>query len=379
MGIKIMKGAELLISFVLISLLSCSCDKSPTDDGNNNHYDPRNVSRRGGNDIVPSIVVDNMGVVHIVWSDVLDLWYSYKTSGGDWSEPLNITNTPSPEKESTVPALAVDNSNNLHLVWREGDFSIPTFIYHSMKSPDSSWTTPIKISEEDGDIPSIGVDGVDNVHVVWWDGTVVYRMKIANGIWNPIERVQMDGCNLSMAVSRNGAVHVVADGGGGGFVRIYYTMKPFGGSWTEAARISENSTVDAYYPEIALSEDGSTYVSWKESTQLRFRIRNPNGTWIEIDSIPDVEGFPSGSTVDVDDKGIYFVWEAYTEEHGYEIYYSARYSDDSWSELSNISSTLGASFFNRHGSFLKDGLLHITWQDETPGNWDIFYTVIDTR
>ncbi len=376
MGIKFIKSVELLMFFVLVFLVSCSCDKSPTD-GGNNHYDPRNVSRREGYDVVPTIAVDNMGTVHIVWSNTLDLWYSYKTSGGDWSELENITNT---LKVSHVPAMAVDNSNNLHLVWREGEWGEDMRIYYSMHPADSTWMTPVRISESYGDIPSMGVDDADNVHVAWWGFGAEYRMKSLGGIWSPIEEIPLpDGANLSLAVSRDGAVHVASNVGGGGFVKVYYTMKPFDASWTQAVRISENSTVDAYPPEIAVDEDDYVYVSWREGKKLPFRIRNPDGNWGEIDSIPDIEGYPYATTVDADDNGIYFVWEARIGESNDEIYYKAKYSDSTWSDLLNLSDTAGMSWISRYGSFLKHGLLHITWQDDTPGNWDVFYTVIETR
>ena len=372
---KIIMSCKFLLFFILVLLLSCSCDKCPTDDGNN-HYDPRNVSRREGYDVVPTIAVDNIGTAHIVWSNTIDLWYSYKTSHGDWSEPENITNT---QKVSHVPAMAVDNSNNLHLVWREGDFSVPTYIYYSMKPRNSSWTKPMKLSGNDGDLPSIGVDDMDNVNVVWWGLGVEYRMKSSGGIWSTIESAPISGANLSMSICGDGDVHVVANAAPGGVDRVYYTMKPFGGSWTDAERISENSTVPAYPPEIAVDRNGNVYISWREGKKLPFRIRTPAGEWGEIDSIPDIEGYPYATTVDADDNGIYFVWEARMEESNDEIYYKAKYSDSTWSDLLNLSDTAGMSWISRHGSFLKDGLLHITWHDDTPGNWDIFYTVIEQK
>jgi len=384
MGIKIIKSMELLISFVLISTVSCSCDRSPTNDGNNNHYDPRNVSRNEGKSLAASLAVDDIGNVHLVWCDSApgnwEILYSTKELGGNWSEPVNISNT---ADESKFPRIAIDPSGNLHVVWEEWNYEDGwVSIFYSMKQQGGNWTTPIKISNSSL-LPDIEIDGSGNVHVTWM-GWVSYRMKSAEGVWMPKEDVFQFGANPAIAVSNQGDVHIVCDEGMFGGNNIFYSTKPFGSSWTEYVNISESSAC-SWAPDIAV-DDGNVYAAWKEAKpgvdQVFFRIYSSNGSWSQIDSLPDIVGEATGPwvTIAAKDGSLHFLWEARVGDiigENVDIYYKARNRDGSWSESVNISNTGGAG----EAKMIADeyGSLHIVWQDETPGNYDIFYTVIETR
>jgi len=380
MGMKIIESRHLLISFVLAFLVSCSCDKSPTCDGN--HYDPRNVSRNEGLSYGASLAVDDKGNIHLVWADSTpgnyEILYSTKSSGGDWFDPVNISNT---DIESTCPEITVDPSGNLHVVWGEGGFytSETLGVYYSMKPYGENWTIPMEIANR-GEMPDIGIDASGNVHVTWL-GWVSYRMKSAEGIWMPKEDVFPFGINHDHAVNNQGDVHVVCDGPGanGGGENISYTMKPFGGSWAEPENISE-SLSRSWAPTIA-ADDGNVYAAWKEVRpgvdQIFFRICSSDGSWSEIDSLPDIVGDATGPepAITAENGNLHFLWGAAID--GWDIYYKVRNRDGSWSESFNISNTGEAG----PAIVVVDtyGNLHVAWSDESPGNYDIFYTVISTR
>ncbi|OYD14523.1 hypothetical protein CH333_07810 [candidate division WOR-3 bacterium JGI_Cruoil_03_44_89] len=384
MGIKVIKSVKLLISFVLVFLVSCSCDKSPTD-GGNNHYDPRNVSRNEGKSLVPSLTVDDIGNVHLVWADSTpgnyEILYSMKGLGGDWSEPMNISNTPTTLKG---PKVAIDPSGNLHIVWVE-ELSINPYIrdiLYSMKLPGDSCSTAINISNtspyQGADLPDIGVDASGNVHVVWWELTAMYRMKNAGGTWNPVESTPLYGRNLAMVVSANGDVHLVSEGGS--YSDIYYTMKPSEGSWTEPVKICETPFY-SWTPDIAIEDEGSLYVVWAEEQKgmLYFSEKSDSGTWMEADSIVKTKDtqLPWACQLIAENQGIlHLLWSERTE--GGDVYYITRSGDGIWSGMANVSETSGNSLCLSI-SLDASGSLHIAWQDETPGKWDIFYTMIQTR
>jgi len=325
--------------------------------------------------------VDDIGNVYLVWADSTpgnwEILYSTKEPGGDWSEPVNISNT---LNESTTPGIVIDNSGTLHLVWREGRFGVDELkILYSMKVRGEDWSVPVQISENRGEAPKISVDDMSNIHVTWL-GWVSYRMKTAEGIWIPKEDVFQFGVNPAIAVSKEGDVHIVCDENMFGLCNIFYSMKPFGGSWTAYVNISESSAY-SWSPAIA-EDDGNVYVAWKEAKpgvdQVFFRICSSGGSWSQIDSLPDIVGDATAAVeIAAKDGDLHFLWNAALGEHGWDIYYKARYKDGSWSEVSNISNTGEAG----HGWIVSDiyGSLHIAWQDETPSNYDIFHTVIKTR
>ena len=372
---KIIISCKFLLFFILVLLLSCSCDKCPTDNGNN-QYDPRNVSRNDGHSIVPSLTVDNTGNVYIVWADSTpdewDILFSQKSPEGEWTAFENITNS---TERSTSPKIAVDGSGNIHLVWVKGPSFPEDKIYYSMKPMGGSWTEPIQISEGWGAIPSIGIDDAGNVHVIWMDG--YYRRK-SGGSWGPIETIPSPShyCrNPAMAVSSGGDVHVVFEPGYDPS-EVYYIMKPSGGSWTEPFNVSENNT-NSWASDVAVDDDGNAYASWTEmeTDQVCFRMRSPTGVWSEKDSIPDIEGDPWITKIETDGETVYFVWSAGIQH--YDIYYNTRDTNGFWSNIINLSETSDDALL---ASIILDPQynLHIAWQDKTPGNFDIFYTIIQT-
>ena len=371
---KIIKNCKLLIPFILVLLLSCSCDKCPTDNGNN-QYDPRNVSRNEGKSLVPSLTIDDIGNVHLVWMDSTsgnyEILYSKKGTNGDWSEFVNISNT---SVRSSSPKIGVDPFNNLHVVWEEwGDDWVG--ILYSTRSNNGDWSTPSTITNS-GQIPDMGIDGFGNVHVIWMGLQVMYRMRNTDGTWGSIENTQAPHRNPSMTANRDGDVHIVSEGGG--YSDIYYTMKPCGGSWIEPVNLSDNP-IYSCSPDIILDNNGNVYVAWLEmqTNQICFRVRSFEGVWTEIDTVPEV-GNPWKINIESDEEDLYFVWSSRID-HGYDdIYYKVRYSSGDWSDRMNVSETSNNSWVQ---SIILDagGSLHIAWQEETSDGWDIFYTVINIR
>ena len=67
-------GYKIVFVLVLSFLSILNCRRFDRDNGDNNNqqqeeWDPRNISRNEGGSYVFSIVVDNEGKVHLVWSD----------------------------------------------------------------------------------------------------------------------------------------------------------------------------------------------------------------------------------------------------------------------------------------------------------------------
>jgi len=357
-------------------LLSCSCDKCPTDDGNN-QYDPRNVSRNEGKSLVPSLSIDDIGNVHLVWMDSTsgnyEILYSKKGGKGEWSEFINISNT---SGRSSSPKIGIDPSNNLNVVWEEwgGDW---VGILYSMRSNNGDWSTPSTITNS-GQIPDMGIDRNGNIHVIWMGLGVKYKMKLADGSWMAEESVFPFGVNPAVAVNKQGDVHVVCDETIANGNNIFYAMKPFIGSWTEPLNLSDNP-IYSCSPDIILDNNGNVYVAWLEmqTNQICFRVRSFKGVWTEIDTVPEV-GNPWKINIESDEEDLYFVWSSRID-HGYDdIYYKVRYSSGDWSDRMNVSETSNNSWVQ---SIILDagGSLHIAWQEETSDGWDIFYTVIQTR
>jgi len=131
--------------------------------------------------------LDTLGNVHVAWLDVTN----YDLSGTDhdifckrwnattraWST-TEVVSTES-NKDSLFPSIGLDNLGNLHIVWQDitnygGSGADIDIFYKMWNATTGTWSTTEMVSKEsfnDSEHPSIGVDGLGNVHVVWRDLT----------------------------------------------------------------------------------------------------------------------------------------------------------------------------------------------------------------
>lgn len=83
-----------------------------------------------GDQYHPSIAVDNEEVVHVVWGQDGDVFYTYKAPGSQWHTPARICST---SLYSGEPDLIIYD-NTLHLIWREEGA-----IYYTSKQQGVEW------------------------------------------------------------------------------------------------------------------------------------------------------------------------------------------------------------------------------------------------
>lgn len=119
---------------------------------------------------LPSITVDGLQTVHVVWDDWQngELWYISKPAGGSWGIASVITDSGG---ELWSPSIVADSANTLHVVYHAG-VSAPWEIYYIYKPAGGEWSEPVNISQTAGDgssYPDMIIDGDDGLHVVWYE------------------------------------------------------------------------------------------------------------------------------------------------------------------------------------------------------------------
>jgi len=182
-----------------------------------------------------------------------------------------------------------------------------------------------------------------------------------------------------MAVEPSGIVHVVYDTPVWSANNIAYIVRSLDGSWSEPFNVSASQAY-SWAADIAV-DDGNVYIAWKAVRtgvdQIFYRVRHKDGTWTAIDSVPDIIGKGTGMVAIVaKDGNLHFLWEAsrYEDSRLDDIYYKVRLRDGEWTPTLNISNT-GAAI-GPVAIIDANGNLHVAWSDESPGNYDIYYTVI---
>lgn len=311
-----------------------------------------------------------------------------------WITPVNISETSASSQRAD---LEIDAYGNLHVVWHEdmgaGKFEI---LYSNSSNGGATWSTLVNVSENSGSSqnPDLEIYPDGSFHLVWEDRTygnqweILYSNSTDNGAtWSTVVNVSNNsGASQNPDLEFSTFVvpadpSVIWQDDNSGQREIYYsTSSSSGSSWITPVNISKTSGNSLNSDlEIAMSE--VFHVVWSDYTygsqwDIFYSNSSDNGaTWSTgvnisnnswVSTKPDLEISLSGN--------LYLVWEDNTSD--FDIYY--RNSSDSggtWSTIVNVSDT--GSQDNSLQADLKidsNGILHLVWDDDTPGDTDIYYT-----
>jgi hypothetical protein len=280
--------------------------------------------------------------LHLAWMEKaganVEVMYASQAPSSGWSSPINISKNSAPSEK---PRLAVGSDGTVHAVWQDhapGNFDV----FYASKPPATGWTSPINIANTPGDSirPEIALDSGGTPHVVWYDYTpgrsdIFYTTRSADGSW-------LAPLNISKTPAQSGRTSIVADSQD----RLHVV-------WTE--KLGGQSDV--------------FYVS-----------KDPGGQWstpVDILPTPGESGRPH-ITVDKLD-GLHVVWGDGSEGKGnfqssdFEVYYARRPVGRSWTAPTNLSHNSGISG-GADVAVDGQGGIHVAWNDQTLGNFEIFYT-----
>jgi len=170
----------------------------------------------------PSLDVDGMGVLHLVWDETgldfgREIFYSHRTNdAAAWTQPENISRTGN--LDSSFPAIATSYDGTewgdpptpamgIHVAWveRNPDALVSTIVYRMME-PATGWIPPLDRPPEDvtgglgGTSPSVIVGPDRAAKVVWTTSreepeaipttaSSVYYNERTGGIWGSPQMV----------------------------------------------------------------------------------------------------------------------------------------------------------------------------------------------
>lgn len=176
-----------------------------------------------------------------------------QTSGGDWTEFSDISNTPT---ASTYPCIAADMAGNIHVLWSE---DIDGKSQNLLHNPDGS-----PVLDSRGNQINALTDTGNTLYYTRWNGQKWLK---------PID-VQFNSSGViqypQAVVDRNGILHVVWVATEGQQAHLSYSQvavdraeKAF--EWSEPTVLAE-SVLFAYYPEdIASDSSGGLHVIYSQT------------------------------------------------------------------------------------------------------------------
>ena len=275
-----------------------------------------------GNASCPSIVIDTMGWIHVVWKEqypdmTYEIHYSRSEDNGNtWTgfdqkatigDILVTTRTGENAQWINQPRIAVTQLPlTIHVVWNEVSYNGDSTEVWYVKSLNqgNTWTQPMQISAvsapyapgaESPDIATSGPNG-QILHVVWtqemelapgvWCSEVFYVRSMGNGdSWEPERQVSHvspeNYAHRARVTAKGDSVHVVwMQYDEFWHSEIYYSRSEnLGATWSgeiEDCRISFPDGNDADTPSLAMYGDPSgqeIHAVWIERDET-----SPNGT-----------------------------------------------------------------------------------------------------
>lgn len=267
--------------------------------------------------------------------------YVMRREGDGWSEPVNISNTPTP---SSRARLSIDAAGVVHALWgehiaadgRHQDLIHPTSVFHATatggewSSPDTVWYAtaqlmflemPKRLVPDAGGRTHVMITpGVDEananvpelrkfVHLVW-----------AGGAWSSPRRVYF-GHQPDVVVDDAGdllAVYVEGDPRGGetnyDVNSVFFIRSDDGGvTWSRPQRIVRGGRRAAYDPWIVIGGDGRIHAIWTRDAEdpgvwppetIEHSHSTDGVCWSDpVEVAASLSGFPILASVVPDDGG----------------------------------------------------------------------------
>src|SRR5882672_6558847 len=362
---------------------------------------PKGVSNSAGFSFNPRIAVDSGGTINVVWQDSPDFYrtsnvfFSRSSDGGiTFSTPMNLSGTSNSAFYST-PQIAVHNAGNISVVW-ESDTGNLAIWFSGSSDGGATFSAPKMLSTNTaGSIdPQIAVDKNGNINVLWEDdlaghSDISFSRSADNGatfsspmnLSNPFGNSLANSNSPRLAPDLLGNINVVWANDSPGNFEIFISRSTDGGvNFSGPKNISRSSTFSSN-PFIAVDAGGNINVVWADinpadlNTDIFFARSSDGGaTFSTAQNVSRSSGFSSNPWLTVDaGANINVSWEDNTP--GNRDIFFARSTDSgaTFPTPVNLSADSGLSLAAQIAAD-KNGNINVAWQDHTPGISQIFFS-----
>ncbi len=359
----------------------------------------------------PSIAVDDLGYIHIVWMDNRSgEWEAYYAISFDGGKTFSNTQIPFSTGSAWArqPAIGVDANGTAHIVFAGVNESGYSDIYYTFTADfGQTFATNVKVTTGDEPVdpqhyPDLAVSDTGEIYIAWFDPRGIFFSRSTDGFSTnlkvndpgnygtlfPSIAVDKDG-NISIVWSddRNSAPHTTD-------WDIYATTSTDGGvSFSSDVRVDDdNTTRDQNHPEISGGESGEFFVVWEDRRRslggddIFLAKSNNSGASFEpnVQVNDETTSRQYSPSVAVSQNGdIHVSW--WDKRNGkWDVYYSnsgdggKTFSknlriDDAISEKIPIPDSVYVWYKATDITVDSFGNPHIVWHDKRNGNFDIYY------
>jgi uncharacterized protein (TIGR03790 family) len=335
----------------------------------------------------PSMAVGPGGIVHVAWyggmeSDPAYYNIRYANSTG-WGNVFNITTSSS--YNQYWPDIAVDSGGVAHISWYAQDGTGNNQIYYSNST---NWTNKIAVTTGPYDqlYPSIDVDGNGTVHIAWQGrcaespGSYVIRYANSTGWANVVSLVEAnntyDQQRPSLAVGIDGVVHL-AWYGRAPYMTTNHIRYANSTGWPGFRMLPVESMYSRFRPSLAVDRNGVVHIAYDGLSNSQpclsdFFANIQYANSINFDNVSAVtcqsENDHMRPSLAADSAGYAHIsWDGPLPGGGLDTVHYANTSDLSGSTRI----TSGMSYEKKYSKVGTNGnAVHMVWYS----NNDIFYT-----
>ena len=349
----------------------------------------RRLTWNSGKSENPAVAADSADRIHIVWDDfpfsITEIYYKNSTDGGaTWSTARILSWT---SGFSERPAVAVDSADTIHVVWQDSTPGNYEIYYKSSTDGGATWSANRRLTWTMGGsmAPAVAVGPDDGIHVVWQDSTTgnweIHHKGSTDGgaTWSANRRLTWtDGESLNPAVDSGESLHVLWEDELPGNYEIYSKRSTDGGTSWEAAKRLTWTTAGSFGPAVATGSGSQVFAAWSDDAtgndEIYYRrSTDGGGTWNAASRLTWTTGGTFVPTIAMDSSDqVHISWHDDTAGNN-EIYY--RMSTDggtTWGASVRLTKLTGQSEYPAMAVDPSD-VIHIVWQDNTPGNYEIYY------
>ena len=321
--------------------------------------------------------------IHVAWADRTsgnyDIYYRRHLTGGNpnvaWKSPVQLTSNSGVSRHPDIASDRIYEDPNtfkdyVYLVWNDNSEGNNEIYFVRSKNGGDTWKTIRKLSDNIGDSisPAITVSGDHIIHVVWADNT--------------------PGIN----------------GGNVYNYEIFYTKSTDKGkNWSPEERLTETSSFGNMFalsknPDIAADTNNHVHIVWRDNRYWEinnieiFYKRSQEGPipWTADKKITNSEHYsvaggcfePSIIVTDKDDYlHVVYTYEMPNTWNGDIWYLRSLDEGDTWGGDLNLSENEGYSKtsdinygYIHYATDAKIYALSVVWQDDSPGEEEIYHS-----
>jgi len=390
-----------VVSLLVATLLMASLNASAEVPGDGNRLPVKDTELIGdmvwshdirvtynpADDTLPQVTADDEQRSHVVWQRSGMWTRTFDHTGMPMSKevfisPHAVRGYGDPDRYPLGPSAAIDSYGNIHVTWDDGWQNV---FYEQFDAFGNVLVETVHVGAEDNiasHVPSIAVDPInEHIHIVHED----YQYQCEDIVYNKLDRAGKLLVN-AVPVSNDASSHcehstLTADAQGSIHVAFGTYLGPmhrrvdrYGVARWQSVRISGGPAYTV--PDIAATANGEVHAVWEENETILYSRLDQNGTVLNERVTISQPGFPVGPpriAAGHDELAVYIVWHDYS--HGAADVLYAKLSEGSFGTTPptfRLTDDPASSCYPRV-TVDPDDNVHVVWQDDRDGNWEIYY------